>query len=77
MQIVTATSQDGIAWTCPSGTESLGSEDFPGRPAIHSFAVIDEPDGSPSLLVEALGVDRSSLWLARADPHGATPTAAV
>ena len=67
MQIVTATSPDGRAWTCASGTESLGSEDFPGRPAIHSFAVIDEPGGSPSLLVEVLGQGSSTLWLARAD----------
>ena len=66
MQIVTATSSDGRAWTCPSGsTDSLGSDDFAGRPGIHSFTVLDTPDEPLSMLVEVLGQDSSTLWLAR------------
>lgn len=67
MRIVTATSSDGGAWACASGTGSLGSDDIPGRRSIHSFAVIDHPDGPPSLLIEVIGVEHSTLWLARAD----------
>ena len=66
MRIVTATSSDGRAWTCASGVESLGSDDVPGERSIHSFAVLPHPDGTPSLLLEILGDDSSSLWLARA-----------
>ena len=55
MRIVTAMSSDGRAWTCASGADSLGSDDVPGGRSIHSFAVLPDPDGAPSLLVEILG----------------------
>ena len=67
MQIVSATSADGTSWNCASGAGSLGSEDFAGNPAIHSFTVIAEPASPLYLLVEVLGQDSSTLWLARAD----------
>lgn len=66
MQIVTATSSDGRAWTCASGADALGSDDMPGGRSIHSLAVIDHPDGPPRLLLEILGDNQSTLWLARA-----------
>jgi hypothetical protein len=65
MQILTATSNDGVTWTCASDGDGLGSDDFPGEPGLHSlvpFAL----DGSPHLLVEVLGAGSSTLWLARA-----------
>jgi hypothetical protein len=65
MQIVTATSSDGRTWTCASADESLSSDDIPGGRSIHSLAVISQPDGPPSLLIEVLGDDHSTLWLAR------------
>ncbi len=64
MQILTATSSDGRAWTSASGAEALGSDDVAGR-SIHSLAVIDHADAPPSLLIEILGDDQSTLWLAR------------
>ena len=67
LQILSAKSSDGRAWTCASGGESLSSDDVPGRRSIHSFAVIDHRDGPPSPLIEVLGEDSSTLWLARAD----------
>ena len=66
MQIVSATSTDGRTWTCASGHEALGSDDIPGGRSIHSFAVLDHPDQPPTLLIEVLGDDHSTLWLGRA-----------
>jgi hypothetical protein len=64
MQILTATSPNGVDWTCPRGADAVASDDFPGGPGLHSFVAVD--DGAAGfLLVEVLGDDRSTLWLAR------------
>ena len=68
MHIVTAASADGRTWTCASGDDTLSADDVPGGRNIHAFAVIDHPDGPPSLLIEVIGEDRSALWLAEAVP---------
>ena len=73
MEILTATSSDGRGWTCTSGADPLGSDDIPGGRSIHSLAVIDHPDGSPSLLIEVLGEETSTLWLARVVTPAARP----
>jgi predicted GH43/DUF377 family glycosyl hydrolase len=65
MRILTATSSDGATWTCASEGDGLGSDDFPGEPAIHSLVPF-EHDGSLHVLVEVLGDGSSSLWLVRA-----------
>lgn len=65
MQVLTATSTDGRTWTCASGDDSLSAADVPGERSIHSLAVIADADGPPSLLLEVLDDDHSTLWLAR------------
>ncbi len=65
MQILIATSTDGRTWTCASGDDPLSAGDVPGGRNIHSLAVIADPDGPPSLLIEVLGEGHSTLWLAR------------
>jgi hypothetical protein len=66
MEIHAATSSNaGRSWACIQGADGLGSEDFPGGPGLHSFAVIDESDGA-LLLVEVLGDASSALWLVEA-----------
>ena len=66
MQILAATSPDGVQWTCASGRHALASDDFPGTPGLHSFVAIED-GGATMLLVEVLGEASSTLWLARAD----------
>ena len=65
MQILAATSPDGVDWTRAPGDGALASEDSPGAPAIHSFVALED-DGVPLMLVEVLGDASSALWLARA-----------
>ncbi len=65
MRILAATSSDGVDWSCPSGGDGLSSDDFPGAPGLHSFIAVEGGDAT-LMLVEVLGDDSSSLWLARA-----------
>jgi hypothetical protein len=65
MQILAATSSDGVDWTC-AAADVLGSDDFPGAPDLHSFVAVEDDDAS-LLLVEVLGEASSTLWLARGD----------
>ena len=66
MEILAATSADATQWTCASGGDALGSDDFPAAPSLHSFVAFED-DGAPLMLVEILGEARSTLWLVRAD----------
>ena len=66
MQILTATSADGVTWTCASGDDVLESGDIPGAPGLHSFVAVED-DGATIVLIEVLGEASSALWLARAD----------
>ncbi len=64
MQILSAASPDGVEWTCPAGADAVASDDFRGEPGLHSFVVAY--DGAANfMLVEVLGDDSSTLWLAR------------
>ena len=65
MQILAATSPDGVQWACASGRHALASDDFPGAPGLHSFVAIEDR-GATMLLVEVLGDASSRLWLAQA-----------
>ena len=66
MQILSATSLDGLHWTCATGTDVLASDDFPLAPGLHSFVAIED-EGTAFLLAEVLGDASSELWLARAE----------
>ncbi len=65
MQILAATSADGVQWACASGRHALASDDFPGAPGLHSFVALEDR-GATMLLVEVLGDASSRLWLAQA-----------
>lgn len=64
MQVGSATTGDGLDWTCSPNEPIVTPEEFPLAPSLHSFVVFDDGDAS-TMLVEVLGNARSDIWLAR------------
>jgi hypothetical protein len=64
MVIGSATSNDGLTWTCDATQPVLEPSDFAGRPRLHSYTEFTV-EGSSHLLVEVLddAGPSSDIWL--------------